>query len=89
MNIMVFRIKDGDFAGWADWDCAPHDGDKAFADSVLADDRKSVALSCCANEREVYYRPADAEAWRAHGERWSKLADLLASDPELWVYTTQ
>lgn len=86
MNILVFRIHDGDFAGWADWDCAPHPGDGDFVQTVLSDDSKTIVLTSPGPEPEQYFRPKDADAWKAAGTRWGALADILSRDPELWVY---
>lgn len=93
MNLMVFRIRNDDFAGWADWDSAPHDGDSEFVAQVL---NNPLATMERRGGDEVYFRPRFVSAWRdwddkqaRNNGRWRKLTELLRSDPELWVYVNQ
>lgn len=96
LNLCVYRFRDGKYVGSVDdaWDSLRHVGDREFAKQVLNDETKTDSIRIGdPYDAEWYFRPKDVEAWKAwdaafdcnHG-RWSALADLLASDPELYVY---
>lgn len=95
LNLCVYRFKDGRFiSDHSGWDFSRHVGDREFAKQVLNDTEKSEQVRFGdPYDAEWYSRPKDVEAWKAwdaafdcnHG-RWSALADLLAADPELYVY---
>lgn len=97
LNLCVYRFKADKFSGEVGldvWDSLRHVGDSDFAEQVLNNAEKSERVRIGDDyDAEWYARPKDIEAWKAwdaafhcnHG-RWAALADLLASDPELYVY---
>lgn len=96
LNLCVYRFKDGKRAGEAtheQWDSFRYAGDRDFATEVLANREVTLCERDPGDECMWLYRPKDIEAWKrwdaafpCNNGRWAALADLLASDPELWVY---
>ena len=96
LNLVVYRMRAGKVIHEArtdKWDWIRHAGDREFAKEVLGDPSKTDAVREDGYEGEWYFRPRDVDAWKAwdaahegNNGRWAALADLLASDPELYVY---
>lgn len=96
LNLTIYRRKDGRFRSedhFSQWDWCKHSGDREFAAQVLADPSMTEGVREDGYEGEWYFRPRDVEAWKAwdaafecNNGRWAGLADLLASDPDLFVY---
>lgn len=96
IHLVVYRLRNGrmvDEMRRADWDFTRHVGDREFAEEVLSDASKTDAVREAGEDGEWFFRPRDADAWKVwdaarhcNNGRWAALADLLASDPELYVY---
>lgn len=96
LNLLVYRRKDGKFSREVtreQWDWSRHAGDREFAKEVLGDESATEAVREDGFDGEWYFRPRDASLWKKwdagfeyNNGRWAALADLLASDPELFVY---
>lgn len=96
INLVVYRRRAGqivDEVPFSSWDSGRYHGDREFAREVLLAESMTIAERSEGIDGEWYFRPRVAAAWKDwdaafscnHG-RWAGLADLLESDPELWVY---
>lgn len=96
IHLCVYRFRDGKFVGEASaeqWDFVRHAGDAEFARDILNDETKTISVCKDGPDGDRLHRPGDIAAWKAwdaafgsNAGRWSALADLLAADPELFVY---